>query len=237
MFAVLVHQHHTRITPHTDSDDAPNATLLAGTPQSLMHASLAVVTDPAFVTRMWLAVLISVGIYAMCGMAAAFMYPRVIRPSATRPHVLSMSVHSDVVLGVVSLVAGTPVIQFFQHAYDMYGASSGLCLYKGVLDHGVVWAVVSVPVYLLMWDAVFYVLHRWVLHSNIGYTYSHANHHAFRPPSAWSGIAIDPFEARGCMGHMLWPLTITSRSSCLVCFRIYAPCLWACRLTNIWCMR
>jgi sterol desaturase/sphingolipid hydroxylase (fatty acid hydroxylase superfamily) len=54
--------------------------------------------------------------------------------------------------------------------------------------------VVQIPVYLLLWDATFYVLHRWVLHLPLFYKLSHVNHHVYRPPTAWSGIAIDPFD-------------------------------------------
>lgn len=67
-------------------------------------------------------------------------------------------------------------------------------LYHGIFDHGYVWAVISVPLYLFLWDTVFYILHRWILHQEQVYAVSHSLHHAFRPPTAWSGIAIDPFE-------------------------------------------
>ena len=33
-----------------------------------------------------------------------------------------------------------------------------------------------------------------ILHWGPVYRHFHANHHAFRPPTAWSGIAIDPVE-------------------------------------------
>ncbi len=53
--------------------------------------------------------------------------------------------------------------------------------------------LLSIPLYLLLWDAVFYITHL-ILHSELVYKYSHANHHAFRPPTAYSGIAIDSIE-------------------------------------------
>jgi len=54
--------------------------------------------------------------------------------------------------------------------------------------------VLQVPVYLLLWDLTFYVLHRWLLHHPLLYQHLHAKHHAFRPPTAWSGIAVDPLD-------------------------------------------
>lgn len=65
--------------------------------------------------------------------------------------------------------------------------------YTDVNEYGWLWLLASIPIYLLLWDAVFYVLHL-CLHIEPIYSYSHANHHAFRPPVAWSGIAIDPIE-------------------------------------------
>jgi len=67
-------------------------------------------------------------------------------------------------------------------------------LYKDPFQYGGWYLLIQIPIYLLLWDLVFYILHRWVLHTKLGYLYSHINHHAFRPPTGWSGIAIDPFE-------------------------------------------
>lgn len=40
----------------------------------------------------------------------------------------------------------------------------------------------------------FYILHRWVLHLPRVYKFTHVNHHVYRPPTAWSGIAVDPID-------------------------------------------
>lgn len=53
--------------------------------------------------------------------------------------------------------------------------------------------LISIPLYLVLWDLTFYITHLF-LHWEPIYRLSHCNHHAFRPPVAWSGIAIDPFE-------------------------------------------
>ena len=67
-------------------------------------------------------------------------------------------------------------------------------LYTNPLEHGLAWAFMQVPIYLLLWDLTFYVLHRWILHLPVCYRYMHVNHHRFRPPTAWSGIAVDPVD-------------------------------------------
>lgn len=53
--------------------------------------------------------------------------------------------------------------------------------------------MLSIPLYLLLWDLVFYLGHL-VLHMPFVYRKSHFRHHACRPPVPWSGIAIDPPE-------------------------------------------
>ena len=108
---------------------------------------------------------------------------------------------SDFWLAMISLAFGTPVIASMAVAHEKWCLSG---TYTAIGAHpwaaagwvgGWAWAywLVSIPVYLLIWDAWFYVLHL-VLHTEPVYRWSHANHHAFKPPVAWSGIAIDPVE-------------------------------------------
>jgi sterol desaturase/sphingolipid hydroxylase (fatty acid hydroxylase superfamily) len=63
----------------------------------------------------------------------------------------------------------------------------------GLVLEGWAWWAVSIPIYLVMFDLVFYWTHL-ILHWGPIYRHFHANHHGFRPPTAWSGIAIDPVE-------------------------------------------
>jgi sterol desaturase/sphingolipid hydroxylase (fatty acid hydroxylase superfamily) len=60
-------------------------------------------------------------------------------------------------------------------------------------EYGWAYWVLSIPLYFLLWDGVFYLTHL-ILHWQPVYAASHFRHHAFRPPVAWSGIAIDPIE-------------------------------------------
>jgi Delta7-sterol 5-desaturase len=96
----------------------------------------------------------------------------------------------DVKLGIGSLVFGSPVLQLFAFAAEKYHLGF---LYTDVGAHGWLYWVVSLPLYVLCWDAVFYATHR-VLHWPFVYRHCHFRHHSCRPPVPWSGIAIDPFE-------------------------------------------
>ena len=96
----------------------------------------------------------------------------------------------DVKLGIGSLIFGSPVLQAFALAADKWHFTR---LYTDMAGHGWLYWVISLPLYVLCWDAVFYVTHL-VLHWSYVYRKSHFRHHACRPPVPWSGIAIDSVE-------------------------------------------
>lgn len=100
------------------------------------------------------------------------------------------TVRHDIKLGLISLAFGSPVLQLFAVGAERYHFAR---LYQHVADHGWLYWLVSVPLYVVLWDAVFYVTHL-VLHWPWVYRHSHFRHHACRPPVPWSGIAIDPLE-------------------------------------------
>lgn len=96
----------------------------------------------------------------------------------------------DVKLGLISLAFGSPVLQIFAWGAEKYHYGK---LYSHFNGHGWLYWVISIPIYVMLWDAVFYVTHL-ILHWSYVYRNSHFRHHACRPPVAWSGIAIDPIE-------------------------------------------
>jgi sterol desaturase/sphingolipid hydroxylase (fatty acid hydroxylase superfamily) len=96
----------------------------------------------------------------------------------------------DIKLGMISLLFGSPVLQGFSVMQEKWGISR---VYTGFADKGWIWWAVSIPVYLLLWDAVFYLTHL-ILHHPFVFRISHFRHHKCRPPVPWSGIAIDPIE-------------------------------------------
>jgi sterol desaturase/sphingolipid hydroxylase (fatty acid hydroxylase superfamily) len=99
-------------------------------------------------------------------------------------------VKHDVKLGLISLAFGSPVLQVFAMMAERYHVTR---LYTDIGALGWGYWLLSLPLYILCWDLVFYLTHR-VLHWPLVYRKSHFRHHACRPPVPWSGIAIDPFE-------------------------------------------
>ena len=111
--------------------------------------------------------------------------------------VFALNFTSDFSLGLCSLLFFSPVLSAFSVAHEKYCIMKTYNAINDVQDGfgGWAWLAVSIPVYLLMFDTVFYVLHALILHVEPFYSFSHSLHHAFKPPVAWSGIAIDPFES------------------------------------------
>ncbi len=56
------------------------------------------------------------------------------------------------------------------------------------------WAPLSVLLYLLAHDSWFYWTHRW-MHRPRPFRIAHAVHHASRPPTAWAAMSFHPVEA------------------------------------------
>lgn len=52
---------------------------------------------------------------------------------------------------------GSPWLQLFGVLHERYGISP---MYTDIAEFGWLWWIVSIPVYLLLWDAVFYAGHR-----------------------------------------------------------------------------
>jgi sterol desaturase/sphingolipid hydroxylase (fatty acid hydroxylase superfamily) len=99
-------------------------------------------------------------------------------------------VKHDVKLGFISLLFGSPVLQVFAVAHEKWGISR---IYPEIAEKGWLWWALSLPLYVLLWDATFYLTHL-VLHHPFVFRVSHFRHHKCRPPVPWSGIAIDPVE-------------------------------------------
>jgi len=160
-----------------------------------LSCTLEMFYDRDYHIRVMISLPVACAIYTVCALIASSYFPREVNTKGVRPPVASwVRWDSDFNWSIVGLIAGSPMIHLFLYASEKYGASSGMILYKNPLDYGLAWAVLQIPVYLLLWDFVFYVCHRWILHSPYLYYWCHAGHHAFRPPTAWSGIAVGPID-------------------------------------------
>ncbi|GMH90832.1 hypothetical protein TrVE_jg1301 [Triparma verrucosa] len=151
--------------------------------------------DEEYHLRCMISFPIAILIYLSSAATAATMFPRKVAVRGSRPPIASFHNWSaDINVSLLGLLSGTPMIQLFHVCNDKYGDASGMRLYKDPFQYGLIWAVAQIPIYLLMWDLTFYILHRWVLHHPLFYKLLHSGHHAFRPPTGWSGIAVGPLD-------------------------------------------
>jgi Delta7-sterol 5-desaturase len=134
-----------------------------------------------FVLRCVLSGVFASALYLICSAFWARRYSRKVSRSVLK---------HDVKLGFISLLFGSPVLQIFALVSEKYHFDM---VYTDIAAKGWLWWAVSIPLYVLCWDLVFYLTHL-VLHWPYVYRKSHFRHHACRPPVPWSGVAIDPFE-------------------------------------------
>lgn len=121
------------------------------------------------------------------GALFAGLYPRVVKREI-QP--FDATLRGDVSLALQGVIAGSPFILLFEMLNRHFGVSLA---YMDFGKYSLGYWLFSIPAYLLIWDFWFYVLHL-VLHWEPVYALSHRHHHAFRPPTAWSGIAVDFLE-------------------------------------------
>ena len=152
----------------------------------LSSALSEIIIEPSFWLRVVISGAVGTSLYLFFGWIIASRFPRTVSRD-----VFTLSLNSDLGLALISLSFGTLVISAFGVAHEKWGV---MLVYNDISEHGWAWYFASIPIYLLIWDFVFYVLHL-ALHFEPIYSVSHANHHAFRPPTAWAGIAIDPIES------------------------------------------
>ncbi len=79
-------------------------------------------------------------------------------------------------------------------------------LYFRIEDHGWLWFVLSVPVMLILHDAYFYAIHRF-MHLKWTYRLTHQAHHRSLNPSPWAAYSFNPFEA--LLESAIVPLLLT----------------------------
>ena len=95
---------------------------------------------------------------------------------------IGYSALTSIIFGVVSwLWLGTSLRQYTQ-------------FYTDIQQYGVAWLMLSIPLTLLVHDAYFYWLHRW-MHQPKWYRLIHLTHHKSVNPSPWAAYAFHPIEA------------------------------------------
>jgi lathosterol oxidase len=132
--------------------------------------------------RCFLSLILSIAAYLTFGMILTSRFPRSVKNRDTFKY--------DIKAGLCTLLFGSPIYQSFFLATSKWGISYG---YDRVDEYGYLYWALSIPLYLIIWDCVFYAGHRF-LHLPMVYRFAHAHHHKCRAPVAWSAICVDPVD-------------------------------------------
>lgn len=66
--------------------------------------------------------------------------------------------------------------------------------YDAIAEYGIGWAILSLPLMLILHDAYFYWVHRAMHHPKV-FRWAHRVHHLSRTPSPWAAYSFAPAEA------------------------------------------
>lgn len=83
--------------------------------------------------------------------------------------------------------------------------AGGTALYTDVAEHGWLYLVFSVLVYLFLHDTYFYWTHRW-MHRPRVFRLLHKVHHDSRQPTPWAAFSFHPYES--VIGAVLIPVLV-----------------------------
>ena len=103
----------------------------------------------------------------------------------------------SVISSVIYAAAGVLIIEAWRSCYTR--------IYFDVADYGVVYLLLSVPLYLFLHDTYFYWTHRIMHHPKL-FTIMHRVHHESRQPTPWAGFSFHPWEA--LVGAAVVPLLV-----------------------------
>jgi lathosterol oxidase len=154
--------------------------ILFNRPSVLSSSSLDFLSELAI--RCFFSLLLSFAAYLKSGMILTSRFPRSVENRDTFKY--------DIKTGFFTLLFGTPIVQSFFLATSKWGISYG---YKQVDEYGYLYWALSIPLYLTIWDFVFYAGHLF-LHLPLVYRFAHAHHHRCRAPVAWSALCVDPVD-------------------------------------------
>ena len=126
--------------------------------QSFGACVLEVLAAPEFILQACISACVAITLYVVIAGTMAWRFPRVVER-----HVFAWSLGADFSLGLVSLIFGSPVLAAFSVAHNKWGIMKTYNNISDVSDGtgGWAWWALSMPLYLLLWDATFYGLHLW----------------------------------------------------------------------------
>jgi lathosterol oxidase len=83
--------------------------------------------------------------------------------------------------------------------------SGGTQIYFDVSEYGVIYLLLSLPIYMFLHDTYFYWTHRAMHHPKI-FPVMHKVHHESRQPTPWAGFSFHPTEA--VVGALILPVLV-----------------------------
>ena len=125
---------------------------------NLIDGCYGVFSDKELYLRCFISCLIALALYLIDGSIVHYFFKRNLT-SKTRPKVFSFNWNSDVMLAIISLLSGTPVLQFFILAAEKYGSNSGMTLYKYPSEYAIWWMFLQIPTYLIygIWFSISFI--------------------------------------------------------------------------------
>ncbi|MEJ2138344.1 MAG: sterol desaturase family protein [Gammaproteobacteria bacterium] len=117
-----------------------------------------------------------------------------IQPKA---QVVRREIYWSLVSSVIYALAGAIVIDAWR--------SGGTQVYLDVSEYGVLYLLLSLPLYLFLHDTWFYWTHR-IMHHRKLFPVMHKVHHESRQPTPWAGFSFHPWES--LVGAIILPLLV-----------------------------
>jgi sterol desaturase/sphingolipid hydroxylase (fatty acid hydroxylase superfamily) len=117
-----------------------------------------------------------------------------IQPKA---QVVRREIYWSLVSSVIYALAGAIVIDAWR--------SGGTQVYMDVSEYGVLYLLLSLPLYLFLHDTWFYWTHR-IMHHRKLFPVMHKVHHESRQPTPWAGFSFHPWES--LVGAIILPLLV-----------------------------
>ncbi|EGD77304.1 sterol desaturase [Salpingoeca rosetta] len=111
-------------------------------------------------------------------------------------------VRKELLLGVGAMIANISVTMIWMRYIEPLVWTYG---YFDRHAFSFTWFLLSIPIYMFIFDAWFYWTHRWLHDIPFLWDHVHRIHHQFKEPSAFAQDAVHPFEAilQGPLGHYL----------------------------------
>jgi len=103
----------------------------------------------------------------------------------------------SVISSVIYAAAGILMIDAWRSGYTR--------IYTDVAEYGVVYLLLSIPIYMFLHDTWFYWTHR-IMHRPKLFPVMHKVHHESRQPTPWAGFSFHPWEA--LVGAVIIPVLV-----------------------------